>query len=251
VAKGAFRNVILDVTSGVLPISNGSFDASSLIFGFPAGSTASLDYDLVLSKGTVPLTGLSTNKVSEAGTILAEGGGQKLVIRVDTEFKFKALSDNDSTARLFRSSGRGYSRPAQLVISEVTFADKNSPLRLKAHASAQVQSTTDLKTWQARTVERKTRVTSDLHSRADWCDRVLPCCSKNYPVRPSLFHTEPPTTRCNVLPPSWKKRRRWDPLASMSRRDDAGCSGSLPSKPRPRRQTHTSLTPLLLHCAGR
>ncbi len=157
VAKGAFRNVVLDVTSPQIPISNGAFDASSLIFGFPANSTAALDYDLVLSKGTVPLTGLSTNKVSEAATLSTEGGAQKLVIRVDTEYKFKALSDNDSTARLFGQLVALTQAQAQLIIGEISFADKKLSFAVEgAAANAQVQSTTDLKTWQPRTTERKT-----------------------------------------------------------------------------------------------
>src|SRR5262245_7951490 len=67
-AKGAFRNLIIDVTSAALAIANGTFDAAALTFGFPANSTATLDYDLVLTHGSRTLSGLATNKVTEVGT---------------------------------------------------------------------------------------------------------------------------------------------------------------------------------------
>jgi len=156
-AKGAFRNILLDVTSDPLALSNGSFDASSLVFGFPADSKATLDYDAVLTKGSRALTGLSTNKVTELGTLSTEAGVQKLVIRVDTEFKFRALTANDSTGKLVGqlvATSQSDNRP---VLSTLSFVDKKLSFAVEnATASTQLQSSTDLTTWQSRTAERKT-----------------------------------------------------------------------------------------------
>ena len=151
--KGAFRNILLDVTSGTLPLTNGTFDASALVFGFPAGSSAALDYDLVIAKSSLALTGLATNKVTTAAMLSNQGGVQQLVIQVDTEYKFKALTSNDSSVRFVgQLVATGVSPP---VISVVKFADKKFSFAVEgASPNAELQSSTDLKTWQPRPADR-------------------------------------------------------------------------------------------------
>ena len=144
--KGAFRNILLDVTSGTLPLTNGTF-------GFPAGSSAALDYDLVIAKSSLALTGLATNKVTTAAMLSNQGGVQQLVIQVDTEYKFKALTSNDSSVRFVgQLVATGVSSP---VISVVKFADKKFSFAVEgASPNAELQSSTDLKTWQPRPADR-------------------------------------------------------------------------------------------------
>jgi hypothetical protein len=100
--KGALRNVLLDVTSAALPLTNGQFDASGLLFAFPTNSTSSFDYDAgaLLGAGGVTLSGVSTNKIGSTGTITTVGSTMTLTIHIDTQFKFKALIENDSSVHL-------------------------------------------------------------------------------------------------------------------------------------------------------
>ena len=159
--KGAFRNILLDVTSGVLALNTGSFDAAGLAFGLPANSNAVLDYDLGFLKGGLTLTGLSTNRVTTAGTITRGASGDKLVILVDTQYGFKALTVNDSVVRFLGKivATRTGTVPTTVVIGPVgIIGNKLSFTATGAGDTAQLQNSTDLKSWQPRTAERKVEV---------------------------------------------------------------------------------------------
>jgi hypothetical protein len=150
---GAFRNIMLDVVSGVLPLNNGTFDASALVFSFPTGSASTLDYDLVVLKGGIPLTGIANNRVTTAATLSQNGATQKLVIQVDTEYTFKALTSNDSTVRfvgeLVAVSG------SSLVIGPVKFEGGKIVFSVRgATANTQIQGSADLKNWKTQEATR-------------------------------------------------------------------------------------------------
>ena len=99
--KGALRNLVLDLSSGVLPLNNGQFDGGALLFAFPTNSTATFDYDAgpLLGSDGITLEGVSTNRVASGATLETTADGQKLVISVDAEFKFTAVIENDSSVR--------------------------------------------------------------------------------------------------------------------------------------------------------
>ncbi len=155
--KGALRNVVLDLTSSVLPITDGRFDAAALLFAFPADSTASFDYDAgpLLGSDGIALSGASTNKIVNGATLETTAGGQKLVISVDTEFKFTALVENDSSVRLTGTlvamSG------AEVRITAIEIKDQSVILHVQnAGANPTLFSSTDLKQWTQRTPAQST-----------------------------------------------------------------------------------------------
>lgn len=145
-AKGAFRDIVLDLTSDELPLVHGEFEAAALVFRFPADASAALDYDLGIFKDALPLTGVSTNRVTQAGTLKLENGRTILTIEVNTEYAFNALSAGDAVVRL---NGRlvavgestlriGFiARDGQAMVISVP----------DASASLRLQSTTDFTTW--------------------------------------------------------------------------------------------------------
>lgn len=148
--KGALRDLVLDMTSGSLPINNGQFDASGLIFGFKTNGTAAFDYDAgFLGRDSIELSGLSTNKIVNGATLSGASGSQKLVIQVDTEFKFSAISDNDSavhlTGQLVAAEAAGGPR-----ILSISVQNQNATVLVQgAAASTALQFSSDFKGWNA------------------------------------------------------------------------------------------------------
>lgn len=154
--KGALRNLLLDATSSVLPISNGQFDASALIFSFPTNSTASFDYDAgFLGSDGIALSGYSTNKIVNGATLDATG---KLTIQIDTEFKFGAITDNDSLVHLIgqlvaTSGGGGVTN--SFTITSIAVQNQTVTLHVQgAKAGAALQGTTDFKSWNPQNATR-------------------------------------------------------------------------------------------------
>lgn len=106
-AKAAARDLQLDLTSLLpLPVTEGSFDASGLVFGVAAGSASALDVritGLVQDSTRIPLTGLSTNAASVRGTLTTSGREQALTIPIDTQFFYDlAPPANNDTWLIFR-----------------------------------------------------------------------------------------------------------------------------------------------------
>ena len=168
---GAFRNIVVDVTSASLPLSaSGSFDASQLIFGFLTNSTSVVDYRAVPSLPFVPaqmgqrsLTGAAANKVTSTGTLSTVAGVQTLVFQVDATFPFTALTQDDSNARitgqLVATAGPSVT-PVLNIASvalvagkvEVTVDDASASLQLQATASV---GTVSLINWVNRTATKQ------------------------------------------------------------------------------------------------
>jgi len=102
-AQAAVRNILLDVTSPVLTLSNGTFDSSSLVFQFLTNSGGSLDYRVtgfISSSGGRLLDGLSTNGVSSGASLATNGNDLTLTLPVDASRVFTLISSNDATLRL-------------------------------------------------------------------------------------------------------------------------------------------------------
>ncbi len=155
--QGALRDLVLDLTSSTLPITGGQFDASALQFGFPSNSIASFDYDAgFLGKNGIALSGISTNKIVNGATLSGAAGARTLTIQVDTEFHFKALSDNDSTVhligKLIATEAAGSAAPSfgsiKIINGKVvmTVSDGGTAPRL--------ESSSDLNAWSSRTPEQ-------------------------------------------------------------------------------------------------
>jgi hypothetical protein len=138
---GALRNLVLDVTSGSIQMTNNQFSASSLVFGFPPGSTASFDYDAgLLGTGAVALSGAATNNI---GTLASINGGT-LSVDIDTVFKFTS----PVTGNLHLTGKLVASQTAEIEITSIQVQGQTVTLQVQgAGPSATLQSSTDLKTW--------------------------------------------------------------------------------------------------------
>jgi hypothetical protein len=101
--QAAIRNILLDVTSPALSLTNGGFDSSSLVFQFLTNSGASVDYrvtGIASTSGTKVLDGLSTNGVTTGASLTNSGSILTLVLPVDAMRVFTLISTNDTTLRL-------------------------------------------------------------------------------------------------------------------------------------------------------
>ena len=152
--KGALRNLLLDMTSGSLTMTNGQFDASALVFKFPTNSVASFDYDAgFIGHDGIPLTGYSTNKIVNGATLTTVGSVQTLSIQIDTLFTFTAVKENDSSVRL-----TGQLIATQTTGPSITAIEINGQtvtIRVQGAAqNATVQVSHDLKSWAAETATR-------------------------------------------------------------------------------------------------
>jgi hypothetical protein len=148
---GAVRNVELDVSSGVLPITSGQFDASGLLFSIKTSPKASFDYTAgFFGSGTVVLSGLSTNKVVNGASLTPVSGVQTLSIQIDTTFLFTALQTNDSSIHLTGTlvATQGPQRPPGVTIGSIQLQNQTVTLQVQnATTTTSVQSSTDLKAW--------------------------------------------------------------------------------------------------------
>jgi hypothetical protein len=89
-ALAAGRNLLVDVFSGPLPITSGTFDSSKLVFGFPTNATSIIDYRvtglLLNTSGSTALVGLSTNRITTVATLTTAAAGETLTLPVDADF---------------------------------------------------------------------------------------------------------------------------------------------------------------------
>lgn len=156
-AKAALRNIVLDATSAVLPLNDGSFDSSNIAFGFPEGSAAALDYlvtGLLGTSGSQPLEGFATNKVSSGATVVTEGGVQTLTLPVDAEYFFELLSPQDVNVRLVGQlvATAGGAEPWVFDARSIKVIDGMVTLAWQAAPGQvfRVESTLNLETWTTR-----------------------------------------------------------------------------------------------------
>lgn len=97
----AARNVTLDAET-LLPLSlvNGEFNAGQVLFLFPEGGDATLDYlvtGLFGTSGSELLAGYATNAVAGMGSLVVEGDVATLTIPIYAEFLLELLSPDDSS----------------------------------------------------------------------------------------------------------------------------------------------------------
>lgn len=154
--RGALRNLQLDLISGPIEIKDGQFNAIGLTFAFLTNSGASFDYDagLILGAKGLPLSGMSTNIVSDA-SLTSTPEGQTLTIKVDTEFKFTAFLENDSTVHL--SGMLVATAPDLPIITSVEVKDGKVILRVTGTGPApKLDGSTNLTNWTTRAPEQTT-----------------------------------------------------------------------------------------------
>lgn len=147
-ARAALRDLVLDVTSAPLAINNGAFNAAGLSFSFPEGGSAAFDFNAgALGSGRRNLAGLTTNRIATTASISRDGANERITIPIDTEYKFRTLSDNDSTIQL-----RGTlvaTRPLTPLIYNVSI--NNNVITIEAEAlpnqNIRLERSNDLRTW--------------------------------------------------------------------------------------------------------
>lgn len=149
-ARAAVRDLVLDLLSQPLPLADGRFDASHLVFAIPDNAPAVIDFNTgLLGHGQQPLTGVSTNRVATTAVLATDGDTQRITIPIDAEYKLSVLEDNDSTINL-----RGQlvaTRPFLPVIYSVQIENATATVRAFGlpNQSYELSRTTDLQTWTA------------------------------------------------------------------------------------------------------
>lgn len=153
---GALRNLVLDLTSGPLPVTNGQFDAAELLFGFPANSSASFDYDAgFLGSDGIALSGIATNKIVNGATLSGGAGARTLTIQVDTEFTFSTIADDDSKVRLVGTLVATEASAPVPTITSIEVTNDSVVLRVQGGGSEpRLDSSSDLASWSTRTPAR-------------------------------------------------------------------------------------------------
>jgi hypothetical protein len=125
-----------------------------LTFVFPENSPAAFDYATgFLGSGTRPLSGLSTNRIVNGATLVSTGGVQTLTIKIDSEFKFKAITDDDSIVQL---TGQIVATSVALpVITAISVSSQSVTIQVEGTSGQQyrLQSSKDLVNWSARAAE--------------------------------------------------------------------------------------------------
>jgi hypothetical protein len=102
--NAALRNIVLDLTSPVLTLTNDDFAGNNLVFTFIT-NTASLDYNYtdggaVVYEGTTGLNGYSTNTLVNVATISTNANVRTLTIPINAQYQFTLISENDSSLEL-------------------------------------------------------------------------------------------------------------------------------------------------------
>lgn len=101
-AVAASRNLILDATSAILPLSAGKFAGGDIGFKFVDTANTTIDFrasGAINEQGTKILSGLLTNNVAALGTFEGPAGGETLTIPVDSKFIFEAETDDGSKVK--------------------------------------------------------------------------------------------------------------------------------------------------------
>lgn len=98
--RAALRNVRFDLTSGVLPLNDGHYEAQELLFNFIPGGDSVIDYTYSITLGgsgnaSQALYGTSPNAVSTNGTLEVRGDETELTIPVDISGALTVVSLND------------------------------------------------------------------------------------------------------------------------------------------------------------
>jgi hypothetical protein len=144
---GALRNLVFDVTSSSLTLTGTNFDSSALVFSFTPSSNSSLDYNAVVTDGTLALAGYSTNTIANQASLSTNGSEEKLVIHINTQFTFTLLSAGDTPLDL---TGQIVATNSTLppFINSIIVTNQNLVLTV-ANATTQslLQSSSNLMTW--------------------------------------------------------------------------------------------------------
>jgi hypothetical protein len=102
--KAAVRNILLDLISDPLTVSNGIFPSQGLEFTFPFTASTAFDYNYstlgASGSGRQPFAGILTNAVNTNATLNAQGAELVLTLPVDIAGTASVQNPNDLQYRL-------------------------------------------------------------------------------------------------------------------------------------------------------
>lgn len=103
-AVAATRRLLLDMLSPTpFALQSGSFSAEGLAFQFVETNNPVLDYKtsgLLSQRDGMALSGLATNRIAGASTLVTEGDVQTLTLKVSATYIFELLIPDDSSLSL-------------------------------------------------------------------------------------------------------------------------------------------------------
>jgi hypothetical protein len=151
--QAALRNVLFDVTSLLLNLTNNHFDSRNLTFFFPSNATSSIAYTVsgVVSKsGSKALAGYATNAVTTLATLSTVGNQQTLTIPVQAQYLLSLVTANDSTLNLQGQLVAVRTVAPPLLLQPPAIGSQTVTLQWQSAPGLQfqVQSSTDLVAWQ-------------------------------------------------------------------------------------------------------
>ncbi|HVV71194.1 MAG TPA: hypothetical protein VHI52_06800 [Verrucomicrobiae bacterium] len=149
----ALRDVLLDVTSPAISLSNGQFDSSSLTFLFPSNATTAFAYNIsgsfVSTHGAEPMTGYATNKVTKLGSLTSAGGAETITIPVNATFLLSLVSANDTSITLQGQLVAVSAAEPPLTIQSIGVQNNTVTVQWQGSPSQQIHIETsfDLRNW--------------------------------------------------------------------------------------------------------
>lgn len=153
---GAARNIVVDVTSPLLTLTQTNFDSSKLIMSIVTNSSPVFDYYSSSASGSVALSGSATNSIATGSSISTNGDLVRLVIQINT-----TLSDTNNDAltligQIVATNSLSASVPPIITRLAVT-NNQNLVLTVSnAYAQSQLLSSTNLTTWAPASATIKT-----------------------------------------------------------------------------------------------
>ena len=90
---GAARNIVVDLTSPVLTLTQTNFDSSKLVLSIVTNSSPVFDYYSSSASGSIALSGNATNSIATGSSISTNGDLVRLVVQINT-----TISDTNNDA---------------------------------------------------------------------------------------------------------------------------------------------------------
>lgn len=152
--QAALREVHFELTSDVLPVSGGTFNAQASLFNFVPAASSVIDFSYSITFGTSGsgsqvLAGASTNATSTNVTLIAQGNESVLIIPVDISGSLTVANPNDVQYR-FRGqlvARAAASAPLQITSFRLTPSQLHFTITTTTGQSYTIFGSTNLTDW--------------------------------------------------------------------------------------------------------
>jgi hypothetical protein len=143
---GAERNLVLDIASPLLTLTQTNFDSSKLVISVVTNSNPAFDYTTGLQSGSVELSGIATNSIATGSSISTNGDLVRLVVQINTTF-----TDTNNNVLILAGTivaNNSLSASVPPVITRMVVTNQNLVLTVSnAYTQSQLLSSTNLTTW--------------------------------------------------------------------------------------------------------